>query len=204
MSQPATVGPVDTTGQRGIGTNWAGNYTYRAARLVRPTSVDELCELVARPPRCGPWGRGTRSPTSPTPTASSSTWRACRPTCGGSTPAPPRSSPSVVARGTASWPTPWRSGAGRCATWRRCRTSRSPAPSPPARTGRATGLRLPRRGGGGARAGRPGRRPCAGSSAGRRRTSTGRWSRSARSASSPGSSSTSSRPTWCARRSAPG
>lgn len=31
----------------GIGTNWAGNYSYRAAALVRPRSVDELCELVA-------------------------------------------------------------------------------------------------------------------------------------------------------------
>ena len=47
MSEPATVGPVDTTGQHGIGTNWAGNYSYRAARLVRPRSVDELCEVVA-------------------------------------------------------------------------------------------------------------------------------------------------------------
>lgn len=31
----------------GIGTNWAGNHTYRAARLVRPESVEELCEVVA-------------------------------------------------------------------------------------------------------------------------------------------------------------
>jgi xylitol oxidase len=31
----------------GIGTNWAGNHAYRAARLVRPRSVDELCEVVA-------------------------------------------------------------------------------------------------------------------------------------------------------------
>jgi alditol oxidase len=31
-----------------LGTNWAGNHTYRAARLVRPGSVDELCEVVAR------------------------------------------------------------------------------------------------------------------------------------------------------------
>ena len=28
-------------------TNWAGNYTYRAARIHRPASVDELAELVA-------------------------------------------------------------------------------------------------------------------------------------------------------------
>jgi xylitol oxidase len=32
----------------GIGTNWAGNHAYRAARLVRPRSVEELCEVVAR------------------------------------------------------------------------------------------------------------------------------------------------------------
>ncbi|MFL6080602.1 MAG: D-arabinono-1,4-lactone oxidase [Ornithinibacter sp.] len=38
---------MNTTGQHGIGTNWAGNYSYRAARLVRPRSVDELCEVVA-------------------------------------------------------------------------------------------------------------------------------------------------------------
>jgi xylitol oxidase len=31
-----------------IGTNWAGNHAYRAARLVRPRSLDEVCELVAR------------------------------------------------------------------------------------------------------------------------------------------------------------
>ena len=28
-------------------TNWAGNYTYAAARIHRPASVDELAELVA-------------------------------------------------------------------------------------------------------------------------------------------------------------
>lgn len=32
----------------GIGTNWAGNHTYRAARLVRPRSDEELREVVAR------------------------------------------------------------------------------------------------------------------------------------------------------------
>ena len=31
--------------------NWAGNYTYRAARIHHPASVDELCEIVARAPR---------------------------------------------------------------------------------------------------------------------------------------------------------
>src|SRR3954454_3442691 len=30
-----------------IGTNWAGNHTYRAAWLVRPRTLDELCEGVA-------------------------------------------------------------------------------------------------------------------------------------------------------------
>ena len=30
-----------------IGTNWAGNHAYRAARLVRPRSLDELREVVA-------------------------------------------------------------------------------------------------------------------------------------------------------------
>jgi xylitol oxidase len=32
-------------------TNWAGNLTYRAAQLVRPTSLEALQELVAREPR---------------------------------------------------------------------------------------------------------------------------------------------------------
>lgn len=31
--------------------NWAGNYTYRAARIHHPASVDELCEIVARAPK---------------------------------------------------------------------------------------------------------------------------------------------------------
>ena len=44
MGEPATVGPVDTTGQHGIGTNWAGNYSYRAARLVRPRAGGGLGE----------------------------------------------------------------------------------------------------------------------------------------------------------------
>ena len=29
------------------GTNWAGNLTYRASRVVRPTSIDELREVLA-------------------------------------------------------------------------------------------------------------------------------------------------------------
>ncbi|HSF97044.1 MAG TPA: FAD-binding protein [Ornithinibacter sp.] len=33
---------------RDIGTNWAGNHAYRAVRLVRPGSVEDLCEVVAR------------------------------------------------------------------------------------------------------------------------------------------------------------
>lgn len=31
----------------GLGTNWAGNYSYRAARLHRPVTVDQLQEIVA-------------------------------------------------------------------------------------------------------------------------------------------------------------
>jgi len=45
--QRAEVGPVGSPLGEEIGTNWAGNYSYRAARLVRPRSVDELCEVVA-------------------------------------------------------------------------------------------------------------------------------------------------------------
>jgi len=33
------------------GTNWAGNLTYGASALLEPTSVDELCEVVAAAPR---------------------------------------------------------------------------------------------------------------------------------------------------------
>lgn len=32
------------------GTNWAGNLTYGASKLLEPTSVDELCEIVATEP----------------------------------------------------------------------------------------------------------------------------------------------------------
>src|SRR4051794_29004044 len=32
-------------------TNWAGNLTYGASALLEPTSVDELCEVVAAAPR---------------------------------------------------------------------------------------------------------------------------------------------------------
>lgn len=34
-----------------IGANWSGTHTYRAGRLHRPASVDELREIVARAPR---------------------------------------------------------------------------------------------------------------------------------------------------------
>ena len=34
-----------------IGTNWAGNHVYRAARLHRPATVDELREIVSAAPR---------------------------------------------------------------------------------------------------------------------------------------------------------
>jgi alditol oxidase len=41
------VGRVASPSSDPIGTNWAGNHSYRAARLVRPASVGELCEVVA-------------------------------------------------------------------------------------------------------------------------------------------------------------
>jgi alditol oxidase len=47
VSRPDSVGAGDTRSGTGIGTNWAGNHAYRAARLVRPGSLDELCEVVA-------------------------------------------------------------------------------------------------------------------------------------------------------------
>jgi len=40
-------GHTVVTGER----NWAGNYTYRAAEIHRPSSVDELREIVSRAPR---------------------------------------------------------------------------------------------------------------------------------------------------------
>ena len=42
--------PVGATSEAPLGTNWAGNHTYRAARLERPTSVEQLCALVASTP----------------------------------------------------------------------------------------------------------------------------------------------------------
>lgn len=45
-------GPVAPT------TNWAGNVTYRAARVLRPSSVDELRRVVAGSPRLRPLGTG--------------------------------------------------------------------------------------------------------------------------------------------------
>jgi xylitol oxidase len=45
----ATPGRTPALGP--AGTNWAGNLTYRAARLHRPTSVAEVQEIVARSPR---------------------------------------------------------------------------------------------------------------------------------------------------------
>jgi xylitol oxidase len=46
---PTSSGPV---------TNWAGNVTFRAAHIHRPTSVDELRELVARRPKIRALGTG--------------------------------------------------------------------------------------------------------------------------------------------------
>jgi xylitol oxidase len=34
-----------------VGVNWAGNYAYRAATLHRPTTVEQLCEVVAAAPQ---------------------------------------------------------------------------------------------------------------------------------------------------------
>ena len=42
--------PGAATSEGALGTNWAGNHTYRAARLERPTSVEQLCALVASTP----------------------------------------------------------------------------------------------------------------------------------------------------------
>ena len=39
-------------------TNWAGNYTYRAARVHRPATLRELREIVAAAPRIR--ARGSR------------------------------------------------------------------------------------------------------------------------------------------------
>ena len=40
-----------TTGTTPAGTNWAGNLTYRAARVHHPESVAEVQEVVARSQR---------------------------------------------------------------------------------------------------------------------------------------------------------
>jgi xylitol oxidase len=48
LSTPGS--PAQRRGSDPVGTNWAGNHTYRAQGLVRPRSVDEVCELVARSP----------------------------------------------------------------------------------------------------------------------------------------------------------
>ena len=41
----------DVVAEQRTRTNWAGNVTYRASRLVRPTSLDEVRRLVATTPR---------------------------------------------------------------------------------------------------------------------------------------------------------
>lgn len=48
MSSPD---PAATTTDEAPGTTWAGSYAYAAERLVRPTSLDALRELVAGTPR---------------------------------------------------------------------------------------------------------------------------------------------------------
>ena len=41
--------------------NWADNYTYRAARIHRPTSIDEYAAWFPAAPRCARWGHAIRS-----------------------------------------------------------------------------------------------------------------------------------------------
>ncbi|GAA1961582.1 FAD-binding protein [Agromyces allii] len=48
------------TERTGAGRNWAGNLEYGAARIARPTSVDELSELVASAANAGAPGGATR------------------------------------------------------------------------------------------------------------------------------------------------
>src|SRR4029453_3858880 len=87
------------------------------------------------PPGCGGWARGPPSTTSPTPT-SCSAWTGCPPTWSWTTPRAP--SPARAPCATGGWPGPWPPRGWPWATWRRCPTSRSRAPWPPAPTARAT------------------------------------------------------------------
>lgn len=52
-------------------TNWAGNVTYSAGELHRPTSVDEVRRLVAGSTRIRALGTRHSSHRSPTPRATS-------------------------------------------------------------------------------------------------------------------------------------
>ena len=52
---------------RAPGTNWAGNYRYRAARLHRPTSLDQLRDVVAASSGVHVLGSRHCSTASPTP-----------------------------------------------------------------------------------------------------------------------------------------
>ena len=92
-------------------------------------------------------------------------------------------SPSPAAPATARSRSTCTRPAGRCTTWRRCRTSRSPARSPPPRTARATGRGTSRPRSPPSSSSAPTAR-CARSGAATT-TSPARSSRSARSASSP-------------------
>lgn len=47
MDSPGGAGGSGPSERAPIGTNWAGSHSYRAERLVRPRTVDELCEVVA-------------------------------------------------------------------------------------------------------------------------------------------------------------
>ena len=145
-------------------TNWAGNVTYAASRFHRPSSVDELRRIVAGARQVRALGTGH-------------SFNRIADTAGdlvsvaGLPPAvevdAERRTVTVsrrpaLRRGRAGAA---RRGLARCPTSARCRTSRSPAPSRPAPTGRATGNGSLAIGGGRAGAGDRRRRPASRSAA---------------------------------------
>ena len=60
-------------------TNWAGNITFGAARVPRPTTVAQVQELLAAGGRARRSAAATRSARWPTRPATSSRWPDCRP-----------------------------------------------------------------------------------------------------------------------------
>ncbi|OUD86591.1 hypothetical protein BC477_01260 [Clavibacter michiganensis subsp. michiganensis] len=70
---------TDTIEQGTAGTNWAGNYAYRAREVHSPTSVEELRAIVRDATTIRVLDPATRSTTSPTPTCWSRS-PSCRPT----------------------------------------------------------------------------------------------------------------------------